>query len=81
MGQKFADVQRSLWRLERNQKILRNQREVLQTLSLAMGVAYGKVPWYDDADSLLVKVATEVLETCEQIALDSSLVGREGAGE
>lgn len=72
-----GDLQRSLWRLDRNLKILRNQTDVLSALQLAMQAGYASSDWYEEADALSRRVAAEVFRTCEQIALDSDLIARE----
>lgn len=77
----FNRTQKRLWRLDRNYKVLANQRLILETLSLAMQVGYGAGDWYDKADGLLKEVAAWVYETCHQIAVDSSPDLQDSEGE
>lgn len=71
MHRTFEQEQERLWRLDRNYKVLANQRQVMESLSLAMQIGYGSAEWYDSADGLLKLVACEVYVTCEQIAADT----------
>lgn len=69
----FHRKQQSLWRLDRNYKVLQNQRLVLETLQLALQIGYGEGDWYDKSNGLLKKVAEQVYRTCDMIWQDAGI--------